>query len=394
MSISQLPLAQVVSINPPPEIDCRRREVAFVAQGSITPDEPDIHAMVKHDIDASARFGFFRSGDLLMPNHLGRLAAGEVAQVSTPLPHGYYSTHLLTLRADARQLDSRFLLHFLRRRQMAAMVNEWLAQHGSRLGNAVPFLRQLILPLPPVAGQREVVTQLDCAWARCAQMRSNLQALDQQRRLLFREYFGATAELRKKWLALPLGELLEACHTGKKHTLHAPGALPTMQGPRMMLPAHLGSNRFCAIGFQHLQSALVPPASLQIRTDDVLFDTASNSGRSAVATSAMLPACIGPGVTLLRLKQGETPVLPGFLAGYLASASALGEFEKQNAGKPMAAITHANLAQLPIYLPPLPLQAAFLAACTADLPEIDQAERDWLQSRDSFNTLAQQTFGI
>lgn len=391
MSVLHAPLTEVIVINPRPDKGWWTRDAGFVNAEQIRPEVRDVSAHSQRGIDLPQQHGFFQARDLLLPDSFSKLAAGAVCQVKADLPYGYHIDKLLTLRTDPNRLDARFLLHFLRQRRMANKISEWRARQDKRKESIRSFLRHLTIPLPPLAQQYEQVAELERCQDQCRQLEADLLALNNQRRLLFRKVMGSTLDLREQFPASTLPELRISLQMGPP-----PGA-QTIQhtgfGLHLILPASLGVARLCKGDPVCIPYDSQPHPNREVRTGDVLIATGANTGRTAVVNRADLPAVIGPGVALLRAKQGEARVLPGYLAHYLASGTAIGKLAELITGRPNQKITRDDLTELPIHVPPLALQAEFIAKGAASLPEIDEAERQWRQACKQLAALEQQAFG-
>lgn len=384
MTVLQVPLLEVVRINPEPAFVGRASKVGYISTDQIKPDTLDVQAEVRADIDLSGKPGYFQANDLLLPNQWRTLAAGAVCQVHSDLPHGYHDGELLTLRADPHHLDNRLLLYLLRQPAMADQIRAWYANQSNKTRGAATFLRQLCLPLPPPSTQQEWLRQLNQASEQCQRHQAQWLALDQRRRHLFMDVFGTAAQMQQQWPAVPLPSLLYGYRLGAESTYRA-----LYQGPLLILPAHLGSHRFSFADPVFLHEGRPPSGSLQIFEGDVLLATCIDTAHATAVPAGIPTAFAGPGVALMRPKQVE----PGFLAGYFCAEIGVKAFEKQFTDKKGQAIKRSNLTALSVHLPPAELQKAFVEQSAATLPEIDEAERQWRHACKQLALLARQLFG-
>ena len=330
--------------------------------------------------------GFFQTGDLLLPTSINKLASGAVCHVNMTSSFGYYLDNLLTLRANPGYLDVRFLQHFLRQRRMEGKVAQWLAAQGSRKGASKPFLQQLPLPLPALEVQREQVARLAHAHQQCMELEAELLRLNNQRRMLFRRFFGSTLDLAEHLPAIPMQDLLSNWAMG------APPIEPAEGNARPGLPlihtAHLGVARLCKLDPAHVPFEKPQPDRWQAQTNDVLLATHANAGHAAVCP---YPLVFGPDIALLRPRQGE--LLPGYLASYLASGTGIGAVAQLFGDSQRQKIGLEDLMVLPVYKPPLAMQANFVEEAMANLPEIDAVELQWWQAGKQVAELENEIFG-
>lgn len=386
MSVPVVPLSEVASINPPlNQTECSY-SVAFVEADEVVPTAWQLFPRKQDYPRLPSQCGFFQTGDLLLPSNVNKLAIGAVCQVNMAASYGYYLDHLLTLRANPGYLDARFLQHFLRQRHMAGKVAQWLATQGSRKGPSRPFLQQLPLPLPALATQREQVARLAHAHQQCTDLEAELLRLNNQRRMLFRKFFGSTLDLEEQLPAIPMEELLSGWAMGAPAIEQAEG--DARPGLPLIHTVHLGVARLCKTAPMHVPFDEPQPDRWQAQTNDVLLATHANAGHAAVCP---FPLVFGPDIAMLRPRQGE--LLPGYLASYLASGTGIGAVARLFGESHRQKIGLEDLMVLPVYKPPLAMQAAFVDEAMASLPEIDAVELQWWQARKQVAELENQFFG-
>lgn len=155
-----------------------------------------------------------QSGDILFSHinsleHIGKTAIYEGHPKG--LVHGM---NLLSLRPDQSKVDCRYLLHALRTAELKAkflrIANKSVNQASISAGN----LKQLRVPLPPLAEQRRIAAILDAADALRAKRREAITKLDQLLQSVFFEMFGDPIKNQKRINKVALGKLI-SLRTGK-----------------------------------------------------------------------------------------------------------------------------------------------------------------------------------
>jgi type I restriction enzyme S subunit len=257
------------------------------------------------------------------------------------------------------ELDRRFLFHFL------LSIREKLIEKST--GGAQPnisqtIVRDLKIPLPPLAEQQRIVDILD----RAAAIQRLRRAAEEKAReiipALFVDMFGDPATNPKGWPMGSIGEVLTACDYGSstKATDDAIG-LPILRMGNV--------NTDGSLDLAKLKFVDLPEAEQQkylLRRGDVLFNR-TNSKELVGKTGLWLTDHEAVFASyFIRLRTDARRVLPEYLWAFLNSrASKARLFAMARGAIGQANINSKELKAIPLPLPPLQLQQRFMSRLDA-----------------------------
>ena len=203
-------LQDVADLNPPleprPVVD---EEVSFLPMSAVDADSVDaIDTETRRYQEVSKGYTPFVTHDVLVAKITPCFENGKIAQAKPTCRFGFGSTEFHVVRPHAGQLDSRFLVHFLRQDRVRKEGERKMT--GSAGQRRVPqhFLADFQIPLPPLPEQRRIADILDRADALRAKRRAALAQLDTLTQSIFLEMFGDPAANPKKWTRAKLEEAL------------------------------------------------------------------------------------------------------------------------------------------------------------------------------------------
>ncbi len=132
------------------------------------------------------------------PKHVlvGKLRP-NLGKIATVDAHGIASTDIVPILPGSK-LDQRYLLHFLRQRQVIAHLASLAT--GANLPRLAPkSLLTTPLPVPPVEEQRRIAGILDHVDDLRAKRRDSIDRLDVLRRSLFNDIFDSPSTWPERW---------------------------------------------------------------------------------------------------------------------------------------------------------------------------------------------------
>ena len=105
-----------------------------------------------------------RRGDLLFVRTNGVLAnAGRCALYREEIPGCYFASYLIRVRVNTKRLDPAFLNEYARtERGVSYLSGKAIRTADGKFNINAGTLRSVMLPLPSIEEQREIVSQLDC----------------------------------------------------------------------------------------------------------------------------------------------------------------------------------------------------------------------------------------
>jgi type I restriction enzyme S subunit len=294
---------------------------------------------------ASAKFRF-------SPNHIlyGKLRP-YLAKIVAPDFSGVCSTDILPIR-PGKQIDKRFLLHFLRLPENVAWASGRAT--GVNLPRLSPSeLADLSIPLPPLDEQRQIAAILDKADALRQKRKRAIALLESLRQSIFLEMFGDLGGYRR----VPLSDVIADGRIGLvRSSLEFGPGQPT---PYVRMDAIRRENRLDLAGVQGTTVTSEELELYELRSGDFLFNT--RNSRELVGKSAVFrgPSGMVYNNNILRLRFSPR-LLPEFLVAYLRTAEGQQKLEERKAGTTSVfAIYQKSIAALPIPLPPVGVQMKY-----------------------------------
>jgi type I restriction enzyme S subunit len=279
------------------------------------------------------------------------------------------------------QVDTKFLYYWLRRNR----------SHLESLGNGATFkevskaiVSRVEITLPPLREQRRIAAVLDRADALRAKRRAALAQFDDLSQAIFRDMFGDPAANPRKW---PVHEISELVKTGTIITYgivqageEYPGGVPYIR------TGDIVDGEIIEAGLRHTD----PKIAAKFDRSRVESGEIVMSIRATVGTTAMVSTSLHGA----NLTQGTARIAPGgradrlFLLHALRMPGTQDWIARQVKGATFREITLARLRELPLPLPPLPLQQKF-ARRVAAVEQLKSAHRQSLTMLDELFTSLQ-----
>jgi type I restriction enzyme S subunit len=246
---------------------------------------------------------------------------------------------------------------------------KWLAYQLSGLGltklnkaAAVPGLnredayRQRLL-LPPLEEQRRIAEVLDRAEELRSKRREAIAQLDTLNQSIFLEMFGDPVVNPKGWEVRNMNECAERIQIGPFGTqLHEEDYIDN--GIPLINPTHIQDGKiFPNPSFSISSEKHQQLSQYHLEVDDVILGRRGEMGRCAIVSKNECGWLCGTGSLFIRPKH---VLLDSFyLFSFLSSQSIKKYLEKASQGVTMANLNKTIVSQIPVILPPLPLQQEF-----------------------------------
>lgn len=362
MSIATLPLGEI-STEIVSGIACGKANaiadgVLHLRPFSVTPDgnlsvsnAPRIPA----NVIPNGRLGF-QAGDILFNNTNSVELVGKSAVFSAPL-EASFSNHMTRVRVDAAKADPRyvqaFLHHLYHQRFFEGRATRWVGQ--AAFGTAQ--LKAVEIPLPPLEEQRRIVGLLD----RAVEIRRRADAARAKARAiipaLFLDLFGDPAATPKGWPTRALVELADI-GSGLTKGRKLNGA-PTVPTPYLRV-ANVQADRLDLSEIKLIDATDDDRQRCRLTAGDLLMTEGGDIdklGRCAMWRGEV-DLCLHQN-HVFRVRMGKS-ITPDYARAFMQSDAARSYFlrvAKRTTG--IASINKTQLGQLPVWVPPLPLQAAF-----------------------------------
>lgn len=288
---------------------------------------------------------------------------------------------------DNQVLDLRFFSYFLKTRIFADQLSR-LITGSAQLNFGPSHIKQISLPLPPLATQQRIAAILDAADALRRKDQELLSKYDELAQAIFIDMFGDPVKNEKGWGVRKLGEVV---HPNRIITYGIVQAGPNI--PDGIPYIKTGDIKNCEILTNGLQRTSIEIAKAysrsQLYKDDIVM-----SIRATVGTVALLPdELVGANLT-----QGTARISPSdcvrriFLFFYLKSEFVQNWISINSKGATFREITLAKLRELPVQLPNISIQIKFEKAIAKLVEAKDAATFSSLESSSLFHSLLQQAF--
>jgi type I restriction enzyme S subunit len=336
--------------------------------------------------DIRRSFPAFADNDVLVANHWTMLQQGTagMARLDATYPYGFCTSNMTVIRPDSQQLDARYLMYFLRQPQMDTLVEDYLALAADK--RPLPtqaFLKNLLVPLPPLEQQRYWAVELDRAHQACADARRHLAGLARDRRNFFRDFFADTLAMRQSKAETALGAHLDVVILGTG----AWAQYQVDQGHAVIRPSNLGDQQLLMENLLHVRLPWGVSRRARVHPGDVLIGTRATVG-AAVAPKDVGVAYAGSGVAILR----STRLAPEFLAAFLCSSAGLGEIELAQITYRRPCLGIEALRTIRLVVPPLALQRRFVEESAHFDPGMRQARAQLTHAMACFAATARAAF--
>lgn len=277
-------------------------------------------------------------------------------KIALPRQAGCASTELVPLLPDANRLDRGYLFHWVRRQ---TVIDRLMAKNtGARMPRAdMSVLLDMPIPLPPLEEQRRIVGLLD----RAAEIKRRADTARAKARAiipaLFLDLFGDPATNPKGWPVEPLSELADigsGLTKGRKLN-----GTPTVLTPYLRV-ANVQADRLDLSEIKLIDATEDDRQRCLLAIGDLLMTEGGDIdklGRCAMWRGEV-DLCLHQN-HVFRVRMGKS-VIPDYARVFMQSDAARGYFlrvAKRTTG--IASINKTQLGQLPVWVPPLPLQTAF-----------------------------------
>ena len=259
---------------------------------------------------------------------------------------------------DKNYLSPMYLMHFC-----ATLKNKLYALSGKATIDFVSAekVKQISIPVPPIAEQEKIVAELDCLSGIIEKKKQQLKEYDALAQSIFYEMFGDPVENEKGLPIKQLGDITNSVNYGTSS--------PATENGRY---AYLRMNNLTYNGYLDLIDLKyidVPDKDLEkciVRKGDILFNRTNSKelvGKTALFDLNEKMIIAG---YIIRVRVNEHDVLPIYVVRYMNTPYMKSYFRALCKGAVnQANINSKELKAIPIPLPPLALQQDFASKIEA-----------------------------
>lgn len=307
-----------------------------------------------------------------------------LAKIARPTFAGVCSTDILPIKPGPL-LDRDYLSHFLRQPGMVDFANSRAT--GANLPRLSPrVLANFEIPLPPLPEQRRIAAILDQADTLRTQRRAALAQLDSLTQSLFLDMFGDPVANPHMWPALKVEQIASQVTDGEHLTpKREPDGIKLLSA-RNVRNGHLDFGNVDFVGLEEHER--IKRRCNPVR-GDVLISCSGSIGRVA-SVETDEPLSLVRSVAMIRPKQSV--VATKFLEHYLRTPAMNAYMVRRANASSQANLFQGPIREMPVLLPPLPLQQTFATRVQA-IEALKAQHRAALAEADAlFASLQQRAF--
>ena len=229
---------------------------------------------------------------------------------------------------------------------------------GTQKFVSLKVLRNLIIPVPPIAEQKRIAAILDKAEELRELRRQALRELDAIAQSIFIEMFGDPIVNPKKWDIHQLNDCSDTIQIGPFGTqLHEKDYVDN--GIPVINPTHIrAGNILPNPSFSVSREKYHELSQYHLKTDDIILGRRGEMGRCARITTTEAGWLCGTGSLFIRPKRSLLDSI--YLASILSSQSVKTYLEHRSQGVTMPNLNKTIVGQIPIPIPSLSLQQKFI----------------------------------
>lgn len=339
-------------------------------------------AFVDAPVTREADRTLVQEGDVLLSitADLGRTAV--VPRLPKP---AHINQHLAILRPTC-EVDPRFLSAFLEsshgKRQFTRLNRE-----GVKAGLNFNDVRSVQVPLPPLPEQRRIAAILDKADAIRRKRREAIALTEELLRSTFLEMFGDPVSNPKEWPVCRLEDLLVFLTSGSRGWAKYYSDI----GSLFLRIQNVRGGRLLLDDVAYVQAPTSAEARrTRVQPGDVLLSITADLGRTGVVPEGLGPAHINQHLAILRTDQSR--VSPTYVAAFLESDGGARQFGRLDKVGVKSGLNFTDIKSVKVPLPPLAVQAAFVAADTKNALLRARLEKAADEADTLFHSLVQRAF--
>jgi len=298
----------------------------------------------------------------------------------------YVVSHLAIIEPNRILCDSDFLTYLLSWKNPSVLIKD-----SAYPSISLSDICNWNVLVPPIENQHHIAATLDKANELIALRKKQLKELDALAEAVFYDMFGDPVKNEKGWETIYLKKVTNKIGSGA--TPRGGNENYKSKGISLIRSLNVYNGKFQYKDLAHIdeeQAKLLD--NVTVYKNDVLLNiTGASVARCCIVPKELLPARVNQHVAIIRTKKDLNNI---YLTSVLTSQSyqqKLLRLSKSN-GATREALTKADIENLQIHLPPLPLQTRF-AAIIEKIEEQKARVRKALQeSENLFQRLMQDLF--
>lgn len=328
-----VPLHEVVHVNPRGESVDADEDVSFVGMAQLDPAAAiAVPLETRRFEEVSKGYTVFRNGDLLAAKITPCWENGKIGKAVLDHSIGVGSTEFHVLRPSASVHD-RYLLHFLRRREVEANGTLRMTGSGGQRRVPVDYLANLSLPLPSLDEQVRIATILDRA-----------EALTRLNRRTFAKFAELASSLLRRMIDGSAGQVAfgSIMSEGPSNGIYVPSARYGAGTPILRIDSFDSQGNLDRKPWKLVDISETDRGRFGLRVGDIVINRVN--ALSHLGKSVMIDETAEGSVfesNMMRIRVNQERANPCFVAHWLNSNSA----KVQVLGRAKKAINQASVNQ-------------------------------------------------
>lgn len=287
----------------------------------------------------------------------------------------WVNNHVHVLRLNESLIDS-FVEYYLNYSDLTKYIT----------GAVVPKLTQralqsIIIPVPPLQTQHQVVEELNCLTSIIEKQKKQLEELDNLAQSIFYDMFGDPIENEKGWEVKNLDEVCDVrdgTHDSPKYLLYSDYILITSK--------NIANGKLDFTNANYISKSDFDKINLRSKVDkgDILMAMIGTIGNPIIVNSDNINFCI-KNMALIKLTP-DSLVHRLYLHSLLSSKSFDELVKRINKGGTQKFIALGTIRKLIIPVPPLPLQEEFASKIEAIEKQKELIKKSIKETEELFNS--------
>jgi len=298
---------------------------------------------------------FLETGDILVSSANSWNLVGKCCWIPDLPWRATFGGFVSVLRPKRTEVEPRFLYRWFSSDRIQTTLRSF-GQQTTNISNLnTDRCLKLPLPLPPMAEQRRIADVLDRVEGLRATRRATLAQLDALTQTLFLDLFGDPSTNPKGWPVHLLQEVVKQGTIVTYGIVQAGEEYPA--GVPYVRTGDIVDGEIAQQGLRHTDPAIAAKfLRSRVEAGDIVM-----SIRATVGTTAVVPQELDGA----NLTQGTARIAPGdrvdrtYLLFYLRTFGTQHWISLQIKGATFREITLSRLRELPVQVPPMPLQSEF-----------------------------------
>jgi len=383
-------LKDVACVNPrlAKDID-ETQEVVFLPMAAISA-QGQILAQEKRILSETRKgFTYFEKNDVVVAKITPCFENGKAAYLDNlETQIGFGTTEFHVIRPNIEKLDGKYLFYLIWNNQFRHLGERNMSGSAGQKRVPTDFLKNLEIPLPPLAEQERIAAILDKADAIRRKRQQAINLADDFLRSVFLDMFGDPMVNPHGWTVKPLSELI-AKGDKLNYGVVQPGdvvegGIPLIRsGDLYDVTPDVKTLRTVSnqVDEKHKRS--------RIKGNEILVACVGSIGKMGWVTKEMVGWNIARAVTRIPLSH---EVNREYVYRYLQSPVIQGYFQQETRAVAQPTLNVGLIGKTPIVLPPIELQKQFLAKFERIALFKKKMNEELMIGSKLFGSLSQQAF--